>query len=96
MTDTSTLNFFRSMFSESDGSVSNTRVCIAMIFMFIIGAGVTLVAKMHTPVTVTDINNFLGSAGIFITTTCGPLYAINKAADVMNNKTNADSTKTIG
>lgn len=87
--DASKLSFVRSMFSESDGSVSTTRIVIALVFAFIIGAGVTLVAKLHTPVIASDINNFLSSAGMFITTTCAPLYAINKGADVMNKKTTA-------
>lgn len=96
MTDTSTLSFLRSMLSESDGSVSNTRVCITCVFTFIIGIGITLVTKLHTPVTVADINGFLSTAGMFIATTCGPLYTINKLADIMNNKTDAISTKQIG
>jgi hypothetical protein len=83
------MNWVRSMLSESDGSVSIIRFCILMIFSFVIGAGITLVIKLHTPVTPMDINNFMSAAGIFITTTCAPLYAINKGADVLNNKTQA-------
>ncbi len=79
------------MLSEADGSVSTTRVCITMVFTFIIGMGVALMWKLHTPVTVADINNFLSSAGIFIATTCAPLYALNKTADVLNNNTNAQN-----
>lgn len=82
-------DFLRSMLSESDGSVSTTRVCIAMIFSYIIGSGITLVCKIHTSVTPADVNAFLSSAGIFIATTCAPLYAINKGADVINNSTDS-------
>jgi hypothetical protein len=87
--DVSKLGFARSMFSESDGTASSTRVCVAVIIAFIVGSGVTLIAKLHTPVVVDDINKFLSSAGTFIMTTCTPLYGINKGADVMNKKTAA-------
>lgn len=72
--------FMKSVFSEPDGTGSCSRILIASIVSFTIGVGVALVWKIHTPVTVNDFNSFLGAAGMFITTTCAPLYLINKGS----------------
>jgi len=45
-----------------------------------------LVVKIHGPVTVRDLGDVLGPMGMFVTGICGSLYAINKAADVLNNR----------
>jgi hypothetical protein len=77
--------FLRSVFSGPDGGGSSTRLCMVSLVSFVIGAGVALVCKLHTPVTVTDLDNYLAAAGLFIATTCGPLYLINKGADAVKN-----------
>jgi predicted cation transporter len=79
--------FLKSQFSESDGTVSNTRVCMFAIIMFTLGWGTALVTKIHTSVTVTELDGFLNAATFFVTGITGTLYAINKVADVANNKT---------
>lgn len=82
--------FLRSTFSEADGSGSCSRVLIASIVAFVLGAGTALVFKLHTPVTVTDVDGFLAAAGIFIATTCTPLYLINKGAGSLNKRSDND------
>lgn len=71
------------MLSGMDGRISNTRVCIAAAMSFIIGAGITLVCKIHSPITVAEFDSFLSASATFIATVCGPLYLINKGAGVM-------------
>lgn len=78
-------SFVKSILSGSDGTGSSTRLCMVSLVSFVIGVGVTLVCKLHTPVTVLDIDNYLAAAGLFIATTCGPLYLINKGADAVKN-----------
>lgn len=75
--------FVKSVFSEPDGTGSASRILITAIVCFVLGIGSALVAKIHTPVSVSDINSFLGAAGIFIASTCTPMYLINKGANTM-------------
>ena len=80
------MNFLKSVFSESDGSGSASRVMIGMIVSFILGIGIafsTLVCSHK--ITIEQFNDFLNKGGSFILTTCGPLYGINKAADAYKN-----------
>lgn len=80
-------SFLKSVFSESDGSGSSSRVLIALIICFTIGVGTFLCVELHNRrVTPEQLNNFLSTGGTFVTTTTGPLYLINKGADVMNNR----------
>lgn len=79
------IGFIRSVFSEPDGSGSSSRICIAGIVIFILGAGTSLAFKIHTPITVAEMNSFLVAAGEFIATTCGPLYLINKGSEAAKN-----------
>ena len=83
-------DFFRSQFSESDGTVSNTRVCIWLVVVFALGWVTALVSKIHGTVTVSDLGQVLGPLGMFVTGISGSLYAINKTADVFNNRTAAN------
>lgn len=78
--------FAKSVFSEPDGSGSASRVLMACMVSFVLGAGVTFVTHVHGPITMNDFDTFLGAAAVFITTTCAPLYAINKSADAYKNK----------
>ncbi len=75
------LSFVKSVLSEPDGTGSSTRVCMIALVFFVIGVGTTFVLRMHTPVTPSDVCNIFTSLGVFIVTTCGPLYAINKGAE---------------
>ena len=85
------LDFLKSVFSEPDGTGSCSRILMTAIVGFVLGAGTTLVYKIHQPVTVTDLCTFLGTAGTFILSTAGPLYGMNKLADVMKN--NSDNKR---
>lgn len=73
------LSFIKSVLSDN-GVGSSTRVNVTMLVVFIVGAGTALMFKLHTPVTVSDINSFLSSAGQFLALTTGTLYGINRAA----------------
>lgn len=78
--------FLRSQFSDKDGTVSNTKVCIFTVVAFVLGWGTCLFSKLHTPVTVTDIVTFLGAAGTFATLLCGTLAGLKYGADAFNNR----------
>lgn len=85
--------FIKSIFSEPDGTGSCSRVLIAAIVAFILGAGAVLLTKIHASLLVADINSFLQAAGMFITTTCTPMYLINKGGNVVNNHINNQNTQ---
>lgn len=80
-------NWIKSAYSEPDGSASSTRISIAVLLSFVLGLGLAFgVATFHKMITMDQFNSYLSTAGIFIMTTCGPLYGINKAADAYKNK----------
>lgn len=77
----------RSIWSESDGSGSSTRVHISLILLFTLTSGsVFCYMVAHKSMTIEQFNGFLSTASTFIVTTCGALYGLNKAADYLNNK----------
>jgi hypothetical protein len=78
--------FLRSQLSDKDGTVSNTRVCVLMIVIAVISWVTCLMWKLHTPVTVTDLVTFLGSAGTFVMLVCGTLTGLKYTADAVNNR----------
>jgi hypothetical protein len=79
--------WLKSIWSEPDGSGSSTRVHMTMLIAFILGIGISFgVATHQKRVTIEQFNNFLNAGATFIVTTCGPLYAANKAADYLKNK----------
>jgi hypothetical protein len=83
------LTWVRSIWSEPDGSGSSTRVHLTMITAFILGVGISFgVATHQKKITIDQFNQFLNAGGTFLVTTCGPLYAANKAADWLKNKPN--------
>ena len=60
---------------------------MTMLIAFILGVGISFgVATHQKRVTIEQFNNFLNAGATFIVTTCGPLYAANKAADYLKNK----------
>ncbi len=78
--------FLRSQLSDKDGTVSNTKVCIAMIVVAVLSWVSCLFYKLHTPVTVTDIVTFLGAAGTFAALLCGTLAGLKYGSDAINNR----------
>lgn len=79
--------FVRSMLSESDGSVSSTRCLIALTIVFALGWITGLLMKVHKPVSLGEVQSFVGTLTVFVTSICGSLYGINRAAEVLNNRT---------
>lgn len=79
------LDFIKSVFSEADGSGSASRIMIAVLVGFIVGSGATIAYRLHGSFVVADLDSFLNAAGMFIATTCSPLYLINKGAAVLKN-----------
>jgi hypothetical protein len=80
--------YLRSMLSEADGTGSSTRFCCVAVIVFTLGFASALIWKIHAPVTVAEFCQALGALTLFATGICGSLYAINRAADVFNNRAN--------
>jgi len=81
------LTWLKSVYSESSGSGSSTRVHIGVILAFIVGLGVSFAVATHTHrITIEQFNNFLQSAGTFFVTTSGPLYAANQAGNWLQKR----------
>ena len=79
--------WLKSVYSESDGSGSSTRVHMTAIIAFVLGVGVSFAVSVHHKyVTIEQFNSFLSAAAIFITSTCGVLYGLNKAGSYMDGK----------
>lgn len=79
------MNFIKSVFSESDGTGSSTRVVMGLVVAFILGVGIaftTLVCKKG--ITIEQFDNFLISGGEFILTVSGPLYGVNQVRNILN------------
>jgi hypothetical protein len=81
----------KSIWSEPDGTGSSTRILMAALIAFVLGVGISFgISTNKGRMTPEQFNNFLGSSGTFIVTTCGPLYAANKAADWLKKKDGAN------
>jgi hypothetical protein len=81
------LAWLKSAFSEPSGNGSVTRILMSMIVAFILGCGVSFaVATHYKHITMDQFNSFLGAGGLFVVTTAGPLYALNKMTDAYKNK----------
>ena len=78
--------FLRSLLSESDGSVSNTRVCICVVIAFASGWVTALVTKVHGPVALPELGAFIGQLGLYVSGICTTLYGLNVAKDVLNKR----------
>ena len=59
---------------------------VLMIVIAVISWVTCLMWKLHTPVTVTDLVTFLGSAGTFVMLVCGTLTGLKYTADAVNNR----------
>lgn len=83
----SILTWLASVYSESDGHGSSTRVNIALIIGFILGIGISFAVSVHHRlITVEQFNSFLAAGGTFIVTVCGTLYGLNRLAGVADAK----------
>ena len=80
------LGFVRSMLSEADGTVSNTRVCIVIVIAFASGWVTALVTKVRGPVSLPELAAFVGQLGMYVSAICASLYGINKFADAWKNR----------
>lgn len=78
--------FLRSMLSEDDGSVSNTRVCVTLVIVFVLGFVTALLWKVKTPVTVDEFCQAVGSLGLFAGGICGSMYGINRLGNYGDNR----------
>ena len=85
--------FFRSMLSDKDGTVSNTRVLLCMIVCHVLGwvsalvmVYIILTILHHGTITMTDIVTFMGAATTFATSLGGVLMLIKTGGDVANNR----------
>ena len=78
--------FLRSQLSDKDGTVSNTKVCVLMVIVFVLSWVSCLLYKLHTPVTVTDIVTFIGAAGTFAALIIGTMAGMKYTADAVNNR----------
>jgi len=81
--------WLKSVYSEPDGSGSSTRIHVSAIIAFILGIGISFATATHYKVfTIDQFNSFLSSASLFIVSTCGPLYGMNKVSDWAKNRDN--------
>ncbi|ACO32132.1 MULTISPECIES: hypothetical protein [Acidobacterium] len=78
--------FLRSMLSEDDGAVSSSRVCVALVIVFVLGFLTALLAKIHAPVTVEEFCRAVESLGMFTGGVTGTLYGINRAGNVFEKR----------
>lgn len=80
--------FIRSWLSEPNGTVSNTRICVALIVFFALGWITALVARVRGPIGVADLVTIFPPIGMFVTATAGTLYGVNKVTNMFG--TNSD------
>jgi hypothetical protein len=79
--------WLRSVYSESDGSGSSTRIHMTLLILFVLGVGVSFAVSVHHKlITLEQFDSFLTSGATFIVTTCGALYGINKVSEYANSK----------
>lgn len=79
----------KSIWSEPNGNGSSTRVHMTMLIAFVLVVGISFGIATHLKrITIEQFDNFLTAGSTFIVTTCGPLYAANKASDWLKNKDN--------
>lgn len=80
------LAFLRSMVSEGDGSISNTRVCIVIVIAFASGWVTALVTKVRGPVALPELSVFVENLGVYVSGICLALYGTNRFADAWKNR----------
>ena len=86
LTDNWQRPFVRSMLSERDGTASNTRFCLVIVVIFVLGFATALLWKIHAPVTVAEFCQAMGALGTFVTVFGGVLYGINRVAQSFDNR----------
>jgi hypothetical protein len=80
------LGFLRSMVSEANGTISNSRVCTSIVICFSTGWVTALLAKVRGPVTLPDLTAFVEKLGMYVSSICAALYGINRLADAWKNR----------
>ena len=76
-----------SVYSESDGTGSSTRVHIGLLVMFVLGTGVSFAVSVHHKlITIEQFDSFLTSSATFLASVGGVLYGANKLSEWGNNK----------
>jgi hypothetical protein len=89
-------HWLKSVYSESDGSGSSTRVHMAALISFIIGVGVSFAVSVHHKyVSIEQFDSFLSAGATFIVTCCGALYGINKVSSWAEGKTAATISQAL-
>lgn len=71
---------------ESDGSQSSTRLCLVLVIIFSLGFVTALLCKVHGPITIAEFCSAVGSIGEFAIGVGGPLYAVNRAMESVDNR----------
>lgn len=57
---------------------------MSVVILFVIGVGISFAVMVHHhTMTLEQFNMFLGAAGVFIVTTCGVLYGLNKTSSAV-------------
>jgi hypothetical protein len=82
----SVATWLKGAYSEPGGQGSSTRLHITALIAFVlsVGAGFAVLVHKHS-ITIEQFDGFLTSASVFLTSTCGSLYGLNKAADWAKN-----------
>lgn len=77
--------FVKSVFSESDGTGSSTRVFIGLILSFLVGCGVSFCVSVHyKALTMTEFNSYLSTAQTFLVTVVPLMYALNRGGNALD------------
>lgn len=78
--------WLKSVFSESDGTGSSTRVFIGLILAFLIGCGVSFCVSVHyKALSMIEFNSFLSTAQTFLVTVVPLLYGLNRGANALDS-----------
>ena len=81
------IDFAKGLFSEHDGTPSIMLILVTLIVAFILGCSIAFALQTYKhSITMDQFDSYLGSAGAFIATSCGPLYLLHKGADVLNRR----------
>ena len=79
--------WLKSVYSESSGNGSATRVHIGLIVGFVIAVGLSFATAVHLhKLTIDQFNSYLNTAGQFVVVTGGPLYAANQAGNWLQKR----------
>jgi hypothetical protein len=81
--------WLKGVYSEPGGQGSSTRLHISLLIAFVLGVGIGFSVLVHKhSISIEQFNGFLTAGSVFLTSTCGSLYGLNKAADWAKSKGN--------